>query len=63
MRYQLEFELRSKLLNVREDWLAINRDTYALEQFLIKAGTSFDYLIRKAHTVLGEKGGDGAGYF
>jgi hypothetical protein len=51
----LEFELRSKLLTVRENWLVINRDKYALEQFLIKAGSSFDYLIRKTTTLLGKK--------
>jgi hypothetical protein len=55
MRYQLEFELRSKLLTMRENWLAICRDRYALEQFLIKAGSSFDYLIRQANTFLGKK--------
>jgi predicted nucleotidyltransferase len=55
MRYQIEFELRSKLLKVRDTWLGISRDKYALEQFLVKAGNSFDYLIRKANTVLGKK--------
>jgi predicted nucleotidyltransferase len=55
MRYQIEFELRSKLLSVRENWLAISRDRYALEQFLIKAGGSFAYLIRHANTFLGKK--------
>jgi predicted nucleotidyltransferase len=56
LRYQLEFELRAKLLKLREDWLAINRDTYAQERYLIKAGTSFDYLIGRAQAVLGKKG-------
>ena len=55
MRYQLEFELRSKLLNVRDSWLSIRRDKYALKMFLIKAGNSFDYLIRKAEAVFGKK--------
>jgi len=55
MRYQLEFELRSKLLTVRDTWLSSNRDKYALEMFLVKAGTSFDYLIRKAEAVFGKK--------
>lgn len=55
MRYQLEFELRSKLLTVRDTWLNSNRNKYALEMFLIKAGNSFDYLCRKADTVLGKK--------
>ena len=55
MRYQIEFELRSKLLFMRENWLAINRDRYALEQFLIKAGGSFAYLIRHANTFPGKK--------
>jgi predicted nucleotidyltransferase len=55
LRYQLEFELRAKLLKLREDWLAINRDTYAQERYLIKAGTSFDYLIGRAQAVLGKK--------
>lgn len=55
MRYQLEFELRSKLLTVRDSWLNLRRDKYALEMFLIKAGNSFDYLIRKAEAVFGKK--------
>jgi predicted nucleotidyltransferase len=55
MRYQIEFELRSKLLAMRDTWLRGNRDNYVLEMFLIKAGNSFDYLIRKAATVMGKK--------
>lgn len=55
MRYQIEFELRSKLLNLRDTWLRSNRNKYALEMFLVKAGNSFDYLIRKAALVLGKK--------
>ena len=55
IRYQLEIELRSKLLNVRDTWLNLRRDKYALEMFLIKAGNSFDYLIRKAEAVFGKK--------
>ena len=55
MCYQLEFELRSNLLTVRDSWLNLRRDKYALEMFLIKAGNSFDYLIRKAEAVFGKK--------
>lgn len=55
IRYQIEFELRSKLLNLRDTWLRSNRDRYALEMFLVKAGNSFDYLIRQATKVLGKK--------
>jgi len=55
MRYQIEFELRSKLLAMRDTWLNSNRDRYALEMFLVKAGNSFDYLIGKANAVLGGK--------
>jgi predicted nucleotidyltransferase len=55
MRYQLEFELRSKLLTVRDSWLSLRRDKYALKMFLIKAGNSFEYLIRKAEAVFGKK--------
>jgi predicted nucleotidyltransferase len=55
MRYQIEFELRSKLLTMRDTWLRSYRDKYALEMFLVKAGTSFDYLIRKAALVLGKR--------
>jgi predicted nucleotidyltransferase len=55
MRYQLEFELRSKLLNLRDTWLRLDRDKYALEMYLVRAGNSFDYLIRKAATVFREK--------
>jgi len=54
-RYQIEFELRSKLLNVRDTWLKLNRDKDALEMFLIKAGTSFEYLIRKAEAAFPKK--------
>jgi predicted nucleotidyltransferase len=78
LRYQIEFELRSKLVSMRDTWLRVYRDNYALdifevlgmspfkwvrsrpdnyalEMYLIKAGTSFDYLIRKAALVLGKK--------
>ena len=55
MRYQLEFELRSKLLTVRDSWLSLRRDKYALTMYLIKAGNSFDYLIRKAEAVFSKK--------
>ena len=55
MRYQIEFELRSKLLLLRDTWLRSSRDRYALELFLVKAGNSFDYLIRQAALVLGKK--------
>jgi predicted nucleotidyltransferase len=55
MRYQIEFELRSKLLNLRDAWPSINRSRYALEMYLVKAGNSFDYLCRKANTILGKK--------
>src|SRR4030042_3385352 len=55
MRYQIEFELRSKLLNLRDSWLGISRDKYALGTYLVKAGNSFEYLIRKANTVIGHK--------
>jgi predicted nucleotidyltransferase len=55
MRYQIEFELRSKLLTMRDAWLRSDRDKYDLEMFLIKAGNSFDYLIRKAALVLGKR--------
>jgi len=36
LRYQIEFELRSKLVSMRDTWLRIYRDNYALENFLIK---------------------------
>jgi predicted nucleotidyltransferase len=55
MRYQLEFELRSKLLNVRDSWLSLRLDKYALMMFLIKAGNSFEYLLRKVEAVFGKK--------
>lgn len=53
VRYQLEFELRSKLIALRDAWANIDRDRYALEQFLIKAGNSFAYLCRRAESLLG----------
>jgi predicted nucleotidyltransferase len=55
MRYQIEFELRSKLLNVRDAWLGSNRNKYALRTYLVKAGNSFDYLCRKAEAVFPKK--------
>ncbi len=55
IRYQIEFELRSKLLAMRDTWLRSSREKYDLEMFLVKAGNSFDYLIRKAALVLGKK--------
>jgi predicted nucleotidyltransferase len=55
MRYQIEFELRSKLLNVRDTWLGSNRNKYALEMFLVRAGNSFEYLVRQANAVLKKK--------
>jgi predicted nucleotidyltransferase len=55
MRYQLEFELRSKLLNIRDTWLRLNRNKYELEMYLVRAGHSFEYLIRKAEAVFGKK--------
>ena len=42
-------------LNVRNTWLNFRRDKYALEMFLIKAGNSFDHLIRKAEAAFGKK--------
>jgi predicted nucleotidyltransferase len=55
MRYQLEFELRSKLLTVRDSWLSLRGNKYELTMFLIKAGNSFEYLVRKAEAVFGKK--------
>ena len=55
MRYQIEFELRSKLLHLRDTWPTINRNRYALEMYLVKAGTSFNYLCRKAEAVFPKK--------
>ena len=35
--------------------MSLRRDKYALTMFLIKAGNSFEYLIRKAEVVFGKK--------
>ena len=56
LRFQLEFELRSKLLALRSAWLHWHDDRRELEAFLIKAGNSFDYLCRKAKIVFKLKG-------
>lgn len=55
MRYQIEFELRSKLLNLRDTWPGINRSRYALQMYLAKAGNSFDYLCHKAEAIFPKK--------
>jgi predicted nucleotidyltransferase len=56
LRFQLEFELRSKLLALRGAWLHLHADRRELEDFLIKAGGSFDYLCRRAQAVFKFKG-------
>ncbi len=49
IRYQIEFELRSKLLRIRESWSRFSHDQAELKSLLLKAGTSLRYLINKAN--------------
>jgi hypothetical protein len=60
LRFQLEFELRSKLLALRGAWLQVHADARALEAFLVKAGTSLAYLAARAQTAFKLKGVESA---
>lgn len=51
LRFQLEFELRSKLLALRSAWLRFQDDRRALELYLRQAGKSLAYLIRQGQPV------------
>ncbi|MEW6516241.1 MAG: nucleotidyltransferase domain-containing protein [candidate division FCPU426 bacterium] len=51
LRFQLEFELRSKLLALRSNWLRFRNDRQALELYLRQAGKSLAYLIRQGQAV------------
>lgn len=51
LRFQLEFELRSKLLALRSAWLNFRDDRRALELYLRQAGKSLAYLIRQGQPV------------
>jgi hypothetical protein len=60
LRFQLEFELRSKLLALRGTWLQVHADARALEAFLVKAGTSLAYLAGRAQSAFKLKGVESA---
>jgi predicted nucleotidyltransferase len=51
LRFQLEFELRSKLLALRSNWLLFQDDRPALELYLRQAGKSLAYLIKQGQAV------------
>ncbi|MEW6558066.1 MAG: hypothetical protein AB1349_12070 [Elusimicrobiota bacterium] len=48
LRHQLEFELRSKLLRLRNEWLNLKGSKALLFDFLTHAGTSFLHLFNYA---------------
>ncbi|HCJ67538.1 MAG TPA: hypothetical protein DHV62_09555 [Elusimicrobia bacterium] len=48
LRHQLEFELRSKLLRMRNEWLNLRGRKTPLYDFLTRAGTSFLHLFNYA---------------
>lgn len=54
-RFQIEFELRAKLLRLREIWLETRGDRGAMEKFLFKAGSSFFLLFSAAGKLPGAK--------
>ncbi len=58
LRHQLEFELRSKLLHLRDDWFTLKGSRKNLQEFLIRAGTSYRYLFQHAEELLGEPLGE-----
>lgn len=55
LRHQVEFEIRSKILRLRAEWLNLKGRRAALEDFLGKAGTSFLRLFQSAQKVSGGK--------
>jgi hypothetical protein len=51
LRFQLEFELRSKLLALRSAWIKFQDDGRALELYVRQAGKSLAYLIKQGQAV------------
>ncbi|MCB4757375.1 MAG: hypothetical protein LHV69_10175 [Elusimicrobia bacterium] len=51
LRHQLEFELRSKLLHLRTEWLNLKGSKGLLFYFLTRAGTSFLHLFKHAQKI------------
>ncbi|MBI5573723.1 MAG: hypothetical protein HY919_04115 [Elusimicrobia bacterium] len=52
LRHQLEFELRSKLLRLRTEWLSVKGSKSLLFDFLTRAGTSLLHLFNYAQKLL-----------
>lgn len=55
LRHQLEFELRSKLLRLRNEWLNLKGSKALLFDFLTRAGTSFLHLFNYAQKLSNDK--------
>ena len=54
-RHQLEFELRSKLFIMRNEWINLKGSKAFLSDFLIRMGASFSYLFKYAGKLAGDK--------
>ncbi len=61
LRYQIEFEFRSKLFKLRSEWLEVRKSRSGLAAFLGAAGSSFQHLFPYAQELAGGKipAGDG----
>ncbi len=55
LRHQLEFEFRSKLLRLRNEWLNLQGAKTPLFDFLTRAGTSFLHLFNYARELSNDK--------
>lgn len=55
LRHQIEFELRSKLLRLRSEWLNVKGSRGLLFHFLARAGTSFLYLFNHSQGLFNGK--------
>lgn len=55
IRHQIEFELRSKMLRLRGEWLNLKGSKPLLYDFLISAGTSFLYIFECAEKIAAGK--------
>ncbi|HAH06553.1 MAG TPA: hypothetical protein DCM05_08510 [Elusimicrobia bacterium] len=61
LRHQLEYELRSKLLRLRSDWLVLKGEPKALEAALAAAGGAFSKLLEEAKKLAGLRLPEGTG--
>jgi len=55
LRHQIEFELRSKLLQLRGEWFSLKNSKSLLADFLMRSGTSFLHIFPHAQGLLGGK--------